>query len=111
MTHCIYFPEELTKVISMAGNFLIDHSNRTVVYNGRRIRLSPKECSLLEYFLKNKNSVIKRKKLLEIIWKYAPDIDSRVVDVYVGYLRKKIENSSPKKIIHSVRGMGYMFKD
>lgn len=95
----------------MAGNFLIDHNSRTVVHNGHRIRLSPKECSLLEYFLQNKNSVIKRKKLLETIWKYAPDIDSRVVDVYVGYLRKKIEGGVSKKLIHSVRGMGYMFKD
>lgn len=104
-------PEENLEIISMAGNFLIDHKSRIVFYNGRKIRLSPKECSLLEYFLQNKNSVIKRKKLLETIWKYAPDIDSRVVDVYVGYLRKKIENSPTKKLIHSIRGMGYMFKD
>ncbi len=96
----------------MAGNFLtIDRTSRSVIVNGRRIRLSPKEYSLLEYFLQNKNSVVKRKKLLENIWKYAPDIDSRVVDVYVGYLRKKIEQGPTKKIIHSVRGLGYMFKD
>lgn len=95
----------------MAGNFLIDHTSRTVIHNGRRIRLSPKEFSLLQYFLENKNSVIKRKKLLQAIWKYAPDIDSRVVDVYVGYLRRKIDGMSTKKLIYSVRGLGYMFKD
>lgn len=95
----------------MAGIINFDSQKRVVVRDGKKIHLSPKECNLLEYFLENKNNILKRRKLLETIWRYAPDIDSRVVDVYVGYLRKKIDKDFSKKLIHSIRGLGYMFKE
>lgn len=95
----------------MAGFLSIDSKKRVVIRDGKKIRLSPKECNLLEYLLEHKNIVLKRRKLLETIWRYAPDIDSRVVDVYVGYLRKKVDTGFSKKLIHSVRGLGYMLKD
>lgn len=89
----------------------VDLKKKIAVRSGKTIRLSPKECDLLNYFLENKNKTVERKKLLKIIWKYAPDIETRVIDVYVGYLRKKIDTSFSKKLIHSVRGVGYVFKD
>lgn len=89
----------------------LDPKSRIVIRNGRKIKLSPKEYKLLSYFLEHKNSTIERKKLLKQIWQYAPDIETRVVDVYIGYLRRKIDMGFPHKFIHSVRGFGYMFKD
>jgi DNA-binding response OmpR family regulator len=49
--------------------------------------------------------------ILNRIWLYSPDVETRVVDVYMGYLRKKIDSDAPKKIIHSVRGFGYTIKE
>lgn len=89
----------------------LDPKSRIVIRNGRKIKLSPKEYKLLSYFLEHKNSIVERKKLLKLIWQYAPDIETRVVDVYIGYLRRKIDMGFPHKLIHSVRGFGYVFKD
>lgn len=89
----------------------VDLKKRTVIRNGKPIHLSPKECDLLNYLLENRNRTVERKKLLRIIWKYAPDVETRVIDVYVGYLRRKIDSNFSKKLIHSVRGVGYIFKD
>lgn len=90
---------------------LLEQETRCAVREGRKIKLSPKEFKLLSYFLQHKNSLIERRKLLTFIWQYAPDIETRVVDVYVGYLRRKIDSGFSKQLIHSVRGTGYIFKD
>jgi DNA-binding response OmpR family regulator len=89
----------------------VDLKKKIAVRRGKSIKLSPKECDLLSYLLENRNRIVDRKKLLKIIWKYAPDVESRVIDVYVGYLRKKIDSDFSKKLIHSVRGVGYVFKE
>lgn len=94
-----------------ASKVTLDVKKRVVVRGGKTIKLSPREINLLSYLVHNKNTVVDRKKLLRNIWNYAPDIDTRVVDVYVGYLRKKIDSGFPKKLIYSVRGLGYVFKD
>ena len=78
---------------------------------GKQIKLTPKEFRLLEYLMLNKGIVLSREMILNRIWSYSPDIETRVVDVYVGYLRKKIDGESSMKLIHSVRGFGYMLKD
>ncbi|MGE5041905.1 MAG: winged helix-turn-helix domain-containing protein [Candidatus Levyibacteriota bacterium] len=90
---------------------ILDTKKRTVTRGGRTIKLSPREMNLLSYFIRNKNNIVDRKNLLINIWNYAPDIDTRVVDVYVGYLRRKIDSGYSKKLIHSVRGLGYLFKE
>lgn len=89
---------------------VVDSKAKVAVRAGKKIRLSPKECKLLLCLLENKNKTVERKKLLKQIWKYAPDIETRVVDVYVGYLRRKIDSGFSHKLIHSVRGVGYTFK-
>ncbi len=89
----------------------VDFKKRVVTRGDRSVKLSPREVNLLSYLIHNKNTVVDRKKLLRTIWNYAPDIDTRVVDVYVGYLRKKIDSGFSKKLIYSVRGLGYIFKD
>ncbi len=76
-----------------------------------RISLTSKELKLLEYLMMNKGKTLTREMILETVWHYSPDIETRVVDVYIGYLKKKIENDNSKKLIYSIRGSGYMIKD
>lgn len=90
---------------------ILEEESRIAVREGRKIKLSPKEFKLLSYLLENKNNLIGRRKLLTLIWQYAPDIETRVVDVYVGYLRRKIDSGFSKRLIHSVRGTGYILRD
>lgn len=74
------------------------------------ISLTPQEFKLLEYLMKNAGIVLTREMILNRIWLYSPDVDTRVVDVYVGYLRKKIDSGFKEKLIHSIRGFGYTIK-
>ncbi len=74
------------------------------------IELSPTEFRLLEYLLINKGKVLTRDMILNKIWSASPDIETRSVDIYVGYLRKKIDNGFEPKLIKSIRGFGYILK-
>lgn len=78
---------------------------------GKTIALTPQEFKLLEYLMLNKNIVLTREMILNKVWSYSSDVETRVVDVYMGYLRKKIDTGFPQKIIHSVRGFGYSLKE
>jgi two-component system, OmpR family, response regulator ArlR len=78
---------------------------------GKKIDLTPQEFKLLETLMVNKNTVLTRDMILSKVWKYSPDIESRVVDVYIGYLRNKIDKGYKKNLIKSVRGFGYVIKD
>lgn len=76
----------------------------------REISLTPQEFRLLEYLMLNANRVLSRDMILSRVWQTTPDIETRVVDVYVGYLRKKIDQGEPNKLIQSVRGFGYAIR-
>ncbi len=89
----------------------LDSETLHVERNGKEIQLTPKEFKLLEYLMRNKGRILTREMILNRIWLYSPDIETRVVDVYMGYLRKKVDNSHKNKLIHSVRGFGYMIKE
>lgn len=75
------------------------------------IDLTQTEYKLLHYLLENKNQVLSREMILSHVWGYKPEADSRVVDVYIGYLRKKIDQDQSPKLIHSVRGFGYILQN
>lgn len=75
------------------------------------ISLTAREFRLLEYLLKNKNRVVSRTDILEAVWEVDFDMGTNVIDVYINYLRKKIEHGFPSKIIKTVIGMGYVIKD
>lgn len=75
------------------------------------IALTPLEFKLLEYLMTNRGEVLSRDMVLNRIWLYSEDVDTRVVDVYIGYLRKKIDKGQKNKLIHSVRGFGYTIKE
>ncbi|HUJ68649.1 MAG TPA: winged helix-turn-helix domain-containing protein, partial [Syntrophorhabdales bacterium] len=76
----------------------------------RRIELTVKEFSLLEYFMRNPGRVLTRTMIIEHVWNYDFDSGTNVVDVYVNYLRKKIDFREEQKLIHTVRGVGYVMK-
>lgn len=93
------------------ADLTLDTESLEVRRGNKIISLSPKEFRLLEYLIMNKGRVMTREMILNRIWSYSPDIETRVVDVYVGYLRKKIDYGFTKKLIHSIRGFGYVIKE
>jgi DNA-binding response OmpR family regulator len=86
-------------------------SERTTRRGGESIDLSNKEFSILEYFLRHKNRLITRAALTDHVWNIDFDRGSNVVDVYINYLRKKLDCGSRRPLIHTVRGAGYILKD
>lgn len=79
--------------------------------DNQTIQLTPQEFKLLQYLMNNKGRILTREMILNRVWLYAPNIETRVVDVYMGYLRKKVDSGYNKKLLHSVRGFGYMIKE
>jgi two-component system response regulator MprA len=93
------------------GDLKLDSSKYEVKKNGKLIPLTSTEFKLLEYLMINQGVVLSRESILDHIWLYSPDIESRVVDVYIGYLRKKIDSGSDMPLIKSVRGFGYTIRE
>lgn len=89
----------------------LDNKTLEVKRGKKLIRLTPTEFKLLQYLMNNKEHILTREMILNRIWFYSEDIETRVVDVYMGYLRKKIDIGHKKKLIHSVRGFGYTIKE
>ncbi len=77
----------------------------------KEIDLTAKEYSLLEFFMRNPNQVLTRTTIAENVWDYVFDSFTNIIDVYVNYLRKKVDRDSDKKLIHTVRGLGYILKE
>lgn len=89
----------------------LDDKKLEVKRSSKLIQLTPQEFKLLEYLMSNKGRILTRDMILNRVWLYSQDIETRVVDVYMGYLRKKIDGESERKLLHSVRGFGYMIKE
>ncbi|HBL52038.1 MAG: hypothetical protein A3D24_02425 [Candidatus Blackburnbacteria bacterium RIFCSPHIGHO2_02_FULL_39_13] len=89
----------------------LDNTTFEVHRRGRQIKLTPQEFKLLQYLMTNKGRVLTRDAILNKVWYYSEDVDTRVVDVYMGYLRKKIDSNRTKKLLHSIRGFGYVLKE
>lgn len=94
-----------TKILK-AKDLVVDTERMKVTKNGKEIQLTGKELLLLEYLLINKERVCTRDKILFSVWGYSAEVESRVVDVHVAKLRKKLENKN-QQYIESVRGFGY----
>lgn len=88
----------------------IDIFSRRVFRGEREIFLTPKEFSLLEYLVRNKGRVVSRTQIIENVWGYSYDPNTNVVDVHIKYLREKVDKDFEKKLIHTVRGVGYIIK-
>ncbi|MBR5380469.1 MAG: response regulator transcription factor [Clostridia bacterium] len=93
------------------GDLTMDAARRRVERAGREIELTGREFALLKYFLENKTYVLTREQLLEKVWGYEYLGETNVVDVYVRYLRNKIDEDHDKKLLHTVRGVGYVLKE
>ena len=89
----------------------LDSNTKTVTRAGKNIELTAKEFSLLEYMLRNKGVVLSREMIENNLWNYDYEGGTNVVDVYVGYLRKKVDNGYDKKLIHTVWGTGWVLKE
>ncbi|GAM11216.1 response regulator MprA [Geobacter sp. OR-1] len=89
----------------------IDPVTHKVWRNDKEIDLTAKEYALLEYFMRNPNQVLTRTMIADHVWDYTFDSFTNIIDVYVNYLRKKIDRDADKKLIHTVRGVGYILKE
>ncbi|HNT68896.1 MAG TPA: heavy metal response regulator transcription factor [Syntrophorhabdaceae bacterium] len=96
-------------VIKVA-DLTLDPVRRIVTRKGQEIALTLKEFSLLEYFMRNEGRVLTRTMITDHVWNYDFDTETNVIDVYVNYLRKKIDAGHDVKLIHTVRGVGYILK-
>lgn len=85
--------------------------SKMVTRNGRELNLTAKEFQLLEYFMRNRNRVVSRADIAEKVWDLDFDTKTNVIDVYVNFLRKKIEKDSGSRLIHTQVGMGYIMKE
>jgi len=93
------------------GNLTVDVNSREIKRSDVQIDLTPREFDLLVCLLKNKNIVLTREQLIEQVWGYDYFGDTNVVDVYIRYLRKKVDKSFDTPYIQTVRGVGYTIKD
>lgn len=91
-------------------NLEMDITAHTVKRDGKLITLTAREFALLEYFLKNRDMVLTRSQIAEHVWNYDFDYDSNIVDVYIRYLRNKIDKNQAHPLIHTVRGYGYVLR-
>ncbi|MBT0651857.1 response regulator transcription factor [Geomobilimonas luticola] len=89
----------------------IDPVTHKVWRSEKEIDLTAKEYALLEYFMRNPNQVLTRTMIADHVWDYTFDSFTNIIDVYVNYLRKKIDRDADKKLIHTVRGVGYILKE
>jgi DNA-binding response OmpR family regulator len=95
-------PQELS-----VDDLTLDLRRRRAQRNGTTIELSPKEFSLLEFLMRNQGRVVTRMQILDHLWGYDFATDSNLVDVYVAYLRRKVDKGASHKLIRTVRGVGY----
>ncbi|MFQ5441762.1 MAG: response regulator [Thermodesulfobacteriota bacterium] len=89
----------------------LDPASRKAKRGDREVELTVKEYALLEYLLRNPNRVLTRTLIAEHVWDQSFDSETNVVDVYINHLRSKIDKDSSKKLIHTVRGVGYVLKE
>jgi len=96
-------------VITVA-NLKVDLDAKTVFRDGVLIKLSGREYSILEYLIRNKGKILPRERIEDHIWNYEYEGGTNVIDVYIRYLRKKIDDSYTPKLIHTIRGLGYVLR-
>jgi DNA-binding response OmpR family regulator len=93
------------------GDLTVDIKSREVKRGGKRIDLSAREYSILEALIRNAGTVMSREKIESSVWNYDYEGGTNVIDVYIRYLRKKIDDDFDTKLIHTVRGVGYVLRE
>jgi len=100
---------EKSTILTVA-NLTLDLVSHKAIRGDKTIELTAKEYTLLEYFMRNTNKVLSRTIISEHIWNYNFDTGTNIIDVYINHLRNKVDGGFDKKLIHTVRGVGYMMK-
>lgn len=98
-------PQQVTLQVD---DLILDRIERSVERGGKRIELTSKEFALLEYLMRNAGRCITRAMIIEHVWNISFDTTTNVVDVYINYLRKKVDENAARKLIQTVRGAGYI---
>lgn len=104
-------PAETPKTCYQVADLEVHMDSRKVLRGGQEVKLSGKEFALLRYMIQNEGIVLSRDRLEEHLWNFDYAGGSNVIDVYIRYLRKKIDEGHELKLIHTVRGAGYVLKD
>jgi DNA-binding response OmpR family regulator len=94
----------------VAGDLSLDLVTREVYRGDQKLELQPREFSLLEYLMRNTGKVVSKTMIMEHVWEYNFDPQTNVVDVLVCRLRNKVERDTDRKMIHTIRGVGYVLK-
>lgn len=89
------------------GSLVVDMNNRQAIRDGKVIDLTVREYAILEYLARNRNVIVTREQIRVNIWNIDDDVNSNVIDVYIRYLRRKIDDNYEEKLIHTIRGVGY----
>jgi DNA-binding response OmpR family regulator len=97
--------------VLVVGDLAVDPAARTVARGGARVELTRREFDLLEAFARHPRIVLSRPQLLEQVWGYDWPADGNVVDVFVGYLRRKLESGGRPRLLHTVRGVGFVLRE
>lgn len=104
--------QEMEKSVQLkAGDLILDTQTHRVTREGKEIILTPREYSLLEYLIRNKNRIVSRTRLTEHIYDYQFDTSTNVIDVYINKLRNKIDKDFSRQLLFTMRGIGYTIKD
>lgn len=103
-------PKEIQRPVYRIGSLTLDTGKHEVHRGRKAVDLTPKEYAVLEYLARNAGRVMSRTLITEYAWGYAFDPGTNVVDVVINRLRKKIDHGSAQKLIHTVRGVGYVLK-
>lgn len=109
--HALARRKTVVNKLLTVGDLTMDTKAMEVHRGGKKIELTAREFRLLEYLLINKNQVVSRTYILEHVWDVNHDLGTNVVDVYINYLRKKIDHDFPVPLIKTVVGIGYTIKD
>ena len=104
-------PRSIASQTSTVGDLVIDQTTREVHRNGELIELTPKEYTVLEYLARHQGRVMSRTLITEYAWGYHFDPGTNIVDVVINHLRKKIDAKHARKLITTVRGVGYVLKE
>ena len=102
---------EAEPALLQVADLILDPARRVVSRGGEKIELTAKEMALLEYLMSNHGRVLTRTQMIEHVWNYDFDTTTNIIDVYINYLRKKVDSGRAPKLIHTVRGVGYVLKE
>jgi DNA-binding response OmpR family regulator len=103
-------PKEIRSPVLRVGDLELDTESREVKRAGERIELTPKEYTVLEYLMRHTGRVMSRTLITEYAWDYHFDPGTNIVDVVINRLRKKVDSGHAQKLVHTVRGVGYVVK-